>query len=64
MDLAMSALHSEADIRAGFWHVCFVPKPEVPVCYSITFRLAREQRWRHISVTGDAIRSLRTQLEA
>ena len=29
MDLAMSALPSEADIRAGLQDVCFVPTTEV-----------------------------------
>ena len=35
MDLAISALRSEADIRASLQDVCFVPKAEMTT-YSIT----------------------------
>ena len=38
MDLAMSALPSEADIRAGLQDVCFVPRPDLA-------KLLRESDW-------------------
>jgi hypothetical protein len=48
MDLAMSALPSEADIRAGLQDVCFVPLAEVAVApYSIKSLVRRDRTARH-----------------
>jgi hypothetical protein len=41
MDLAMSALPSEADIRAGLQDVCFVPEPDICFFTQLPYRHSR-----------------------